>query len=134
MADLKVKLGDRVSEGAVILTLVTDAVAAQARPTPPPAPSPAAAEPSFDTRAICRTAIASITGRDLKSARVGVDQNNQPGVDFTLNPAGADKFKRENGRNVGRRLAIVLDGSPPSFPISDAVENLRVMEQIFAAG
>jgi len=30
--------------------------------------------------------------------------------------------------------AIVLDGVPPSFPISDAVENLRVMEQIFAAG
>jgi pyruvate dehydrogenase E2 component (dihydrolipoamide acetyltransferase) len=46
VADLKVKLGDRVSEGAVILTLVTDAVAAQARPAPPPAPSPAAAEPA----------------------------------------------------------------------------------------
>ena len=30
------------------------------------AASPAAAEPSFDTRAICRTAIAAITGRDLK--------------------------------------------------------------------
>jgi len=30
--------------------------------------------------------------------------------------------------------AIVLDGAQPSFPISDAVENLRVMEQIFAAG
>ena len=46
VADLKVKLGDRVSEGAVILTLVTDAVAAQARPGPAPAPSPAAAEPA----------------------------------------------------------------------------------------
>jgi hypothetical protein len=30
------------------------------------APSAAFAEPAFDTRAICRTAIASITGRDLK--------------------------------------------------------------------
>jgi pyruvate dehydrogenase E2 component (dihydrolipoamide acetyltransferase) len=44
VADLKVKLGDRVSEGAVILTLVTDAVAAQARPAPLPAPSLVAAE------------------------------------------------------------------------------------------
>jgi pyruvate dehydrogenase E2 component (dihydrolipoamide acetyltransferase) len=44
VADLKVKLGDRVSEGVVILTLVTDAVAAQARPAPQPAPSPVAAE------------------------------------------------------------------------------------------
>ena len=44
VADLKVKLGDRVSEGTVILTLVTDAVAAQARPAPQPVPSPVAAE------------------------------------------------------------------------------------------
>ena len=28
--------------------------------------SPASAEPAFDARAICRTAIAAITGRDLK--------------------------------------------------------------------
>jgi hypothetical protein len=30
------------------------------------APSAASAEPAFDARAICRTAIAAITGRDLK--------------------------------------------------------------------
>lgn len=30
------------------------------------ATSPASAEPTFDTKAICRTAIASITGRDVK--------------------------------------------------------------------
>jgi hypothetical protein len=30
------------------------------------APSPASAEPAFDTKAICRTAIAAITGRDVK--------------------------------------------------------------------
>ena len=59
---------------------------------------------------------AVITGRDLKNARAGVGQNNEPDVQFTLNPAGADKFKRETGRNVGRRLAIVLDGSVASAP------------------
>ena len=59
---------------------------------------------------------AVITGRDLKHARAGVDQNNQPDVQFTLNPAGAEKFKRETGRNVGRRLAIVLDGRVESAP------------------
>ena len=57
-----------------------------------------------------------ITGRDLKNARAGVDQNNQPDVQFTLNPAGAEKFKRETGRSVGRRLAIVLDNSVASAP------------------
>jgi predicted dehydrogenase len=32
--------------------------------------------------------------------------------------------------------AMVLDGTPPPYPVSDAVANLRVMEQIFesAAG
>jgi preprotein translocase subunit SecD len=73
-------------------------------------------EPGRPTHFLVRRE-AVITGRDLKSARVGVDQNNQPGVDFTLNPAGADKFKRETGRNVGRRLAIVLDGSVASAPV-----------------
>lgn len=57
-----------------------------------------------------------ITGRDLKNARAGVDQNNQPDVQFTLNPTGAEKFKRETGRSIGRRLAIVLDNSVASAP------------------
>jgi preprotein translocase subunit SecD len=59
---------------------------------------------------------AVITGRDLKNARAGVDQNNAPDVQFTLNPPGADKFKRETGRNVGKRLAIILDGIVASAP------------------
>jgi pyruvate dehydrogenase E2 component (dihydrolipoamide acetyltransferase) len=43
--ELKVKVGDKVSEGSVILTLATEAAAAQPqRPSPPPAPAkPAAA-------------------------------------------------------------------------------------------
>jgi pyruvate dehydrogenase E2 component (dihydrolipoamide acetyltransferase) len=45
VTDLKVTLGDHVSQGAVILTLVTDAVAARARAAPP-APSLAATEPA----------------------------------------------------------------------------------------
>jgi hypothetical protein len=77
----------------------------------------ASAEQPFDARAICRTAIAAITGRDLKNARASVDaQTNGPDVNFTLNPQGADKFKRATGANIGRRLAIVLDGSVASAP------------------
>jgi preprotein translocase subunit SecD len=58
-----------------------------------------------------------ITGRDLKNARVGVGRNNEPVVGFSLNPAGAEKFRRETGKNVGRQLAIVLDGSVASAPV-----------------
>ena len=60
---------------------------------------------------------AVITGRDLKNARAGVGQNNEPDVQFSLNPQGADKFRRETGRNVGRRLAIILDDSVASAPV-----------------
>ena len=60
---------------------------------------------------------AVITGRDLKTARVGVDPNNQPNIHFSLNPTGAEKFGRETGRNIGRRLAIILDGSVYSAPV-----------------
>jgi preprotein translocase subunit SecD len=64
---------------------------------------------------------AVITGRDLKNARAGVDpQTNGPEVQFTLNPQGAEKFKRETGRNIGRRLAIVLDGRVESAPVIQA--------------
>jgi preprotein translocase subunit SecD len=59
---------------------------------------------------------AAVTGRDLKNARVTVDENNQPAVSFTLLPAGAERFKRFTSANIGRRLAIVLDGSVESAP------------------
>ncbi len=58
-----------------------------------------------------------ITGRDLKNARVGVDENNRPQINFTLNPTATDRFSRETGRNIGSQLAIVLDGRVYSAPV-----------------
>ena len=60
---------------------------------------------------------AMITGRDLKSARVGVDENNRPQINFSLNATATDKFARETGRNIGRQLAILLDGTVYSAPV-----------------
>src|SRR5262249_27066203 len=61
---------------------------------------------------------AVITGRDLKSARAGVDpQTNSPDVEFNLNPQGAEKFKRETGRNIGKRLAVILDDTVETAPV-----------------
>ena len=60
---------------------------------------------------------AIITGRDLKNARGGVDENNQPDVQFSLNASGADKFKRETGRNIGKQLAVILDNQVASAPV-----------------
>jgi preprotein translocase subunit SecD len=59
---------------------------------------------------------AAITGIDLKNARVGVDQYNQPSVNFTLNPNGASKFKDFTGKHINQRLAIILDKWVQSAP------------------
>jgi preprotein translocase subunit SecD len=59
---------------------------------------------------------ALITGRDLKNARVGVDESNRPQINFSLNAAATDRFGRETGRNIGRQLAIVLDNTVYSAP------------------
>ena len=72
---------------------------------------------------------AVITGRDLKNARAGVDpQTNGPEIQFTLNPQGAEKFKRETGRSIGRRLAIILDNRVESAPViqSQISDNGRI--------
>jgi preprotein translocase subunit SecD len=78
---------------------------------------------------------AVITGRDLKNARAGIDpQSNAPDVQFSLNPQGADKFKRATGANIGRRLAIVLDGNVFSAPaIQGQISNEGVIQGRFSA-
>ena len=58
-----------------------------------------------------------ITGRDVKAARSSVEvQTHNPSVGFRLNAAGAAKFERETARNIGRRVAIILDGRVMSAP------------------
>jgi preprotein translocase subunit SecD len=57
-----------------------------------------------------------VTGRDLKTARPGMGQFNQPIVEFSLTPDGATKFGQLTGANVGKPLAIVLDGRVVSAP------------------
>jgi SecD/SecF fusion protein len=61
-----------------------------------------------------------ITGRDLKNARVSVDRMNQPAVSFSLNPQGARRFGEITSKNIGRRLAIVLDGYVESAPVIES--------------
>lgn len=60
---------------------------------------------------------AAITGRDLRSARPTIDENNQPAVAFTLSSEGATKFGRVTQENIGRQLAIILDNRVQSAPV-----------------
>lgn len=58
-----------------------------------------------------------LDGAMLTDARVAFDQNNnQPIISFTLNSEGAKIFGDYTGSNVGKRLAIVLDGKVYSAP------------------
>ena len=56
---------------------------------------------------VSRTSI--ITGRDLRTARVGSDENGQPTVDFSIKSEGARRFGSYTKENVGNYMAVVLD-------------------------
>ena len=61
---------------------------------------------------------AYLTGRDLSTARVSIDQNtSEPYVSVEFNTAGAKAFADLTDANVGKRLAIVLDGNVHSAPV-----------------
>ena len=62
---------------------------------------------------------AAVTGQDLRNARGSLDENSQPAVSFTLSNEGGRKFGKVTGENIGRQLAIVLDGRVQSAPRID---------------
>ncbi len=73
-----------------------------------------------------------ITGRDLRSASPGSGQFNQPIVHFSLTPDGAKLFGDATGANVGRGLAIILDGKVMSAPsINSRITDSGIIEGRF---
>ena len=64
-----------------------------------------------------------MSGENLIDAQPNINnQNNEPTVSFTLDRLGAQKFGRVTTDNVGKRLAIVLDGEVVSAPtINEAI-------------
>ncbi len=58
-----------------------------------------------------------VSGRDLRTAKPSLDENNRPAVSFSLKPDGATKFGNFTGSNIGRYLAIVLDKRVVSAPV-----------------
>lgn len=64
---------------------------------------------------------ADLTGEELQEATVRIDQQqNRPyvGLDFKSN--GSKIFEEITGKNIGRRMAIVLDGNVYSAPVIQA--------------
>lgn len=67
-----------------------------------------------------------LTGDHLVNASVAFDQYGQPIVELQMDSEGAKIFDRFTFQNIGRRLAIVLDGKVHSAPvIRDRIPNGR---------
>ncbi len=61
---------------------------------------------------------ASLTGEEIQDASVRIDQQqNRPYVGVDFKSSGAKIFEEITGKNVGRRMAIVLDGNVYSAPV-----------------
>jgi preprotein translocase subunit SecD len=56
------------------------------------------------------TRSSAVSGRDLRSAEPGQNQNGQPSVNFTLTREGGNRFYSFTSGHVGEFLAVVLDG------------------------
>lgn len=65
--------------------------------------------------------VTALTGEELQEAFVRMDQEqNRPYVALEFKPSGAKIFEEITGANIGKRLAIVLDGNVYSAPMVQA--------------
>jgi SecD/SecF fusion protein len=58
-----------------------------------------------------------LTGAEIKTAYMGMDNIGSPDVRLEFKSKGAKIFAKITGDNIGRRLAIVLDGKIHSAPV-----------------
>ncbi len=74
-------------------------------------------DPELAGRAILLKKETLLTGEYLSEARVGFDQRSgRPEVDIKFNSKGSKIFAKITEENIGKRLAIVLDGEVYSAP------------------
>lgn len=52
-----------------------------------------------------------LSGKEVADARPGFDNKNTSMVSLSFTPRGAALFEMATGEHVGKRLAIVLDGT-----------------------
>lgn len=58
-----------------------------------------------------------LTGKDLKDAKAQITNGNQAVVGLEFNDEGGQKFADLTARNIGRQIAIVLDGDVLTAPV-----------------
>jgi len=55
-----------------------------------------------------------ISGREMRNARAGQDENRKWETNFNLSPDGGKRFAKYTEANIGNKLAVVLDGQAVS--------------------
>ncbi|GMT46168.1 MAG: protein translocase subunit SecDF [bacterium] len=77
-------------------------------------------------KASSRDGSAALGGDVISDARQDFDQNGRVTVDLQMNSQGAKVWKRVTGENIGKQVAIVLDGYVYSSPVvNDQIPNGR---------
>ena len=68
--------------------------------------------------------VSAISGKDLRHAAVGSDQNGQPDVDFQLTNEGGQRFYSFTSAHIKDNLGVVLDGKVREVAsINDAIRD-----------
>ena len=74
------------------------------------------------------TRASAVSGRDLKTAQPGANENGQPAVHFNLTREGGNRFYNFTSQHVNDYLAVVLDGKVRS--VASIREPIRDQGQI----
>jgi preprotein translocase subunit SecD len=61
--------------------------------------------------------VSVVTGKDLRTVRQTTDEWNNAAVSFSLNSEGGARFEQVTGENIGKQIAIILDGRVQSAPV-----------------
>ena len=69
--------------------------------------------------------VATVSGTELRNAYRSNDEFGAPAVSFELTQDAGRRFENVTGRNVGKKMAIVLDGDVISAPVI----NSRIRDQ-----
>src|SRR5208282_782740 len=68
--------------------------------------------------------VSAISGKDLRHAAVGTDQNGQPDVDFQLTNEGGQRFYSFTSAHLKDSLGVILDGKVREVAsINDAIRD-----------
>jgi preprotein translocase subunit SecD len=61
--------------------------------------------------------VSVVTGKDLRTVRRSQDEWGGAAVAFTLNSDGGARFEQATRENIGKQIAIILDGKVQSAPV-----------------